>query len=67
MGRELVWVEKERFQGWACSACAWEFKSSGPITGITIEEMKRNYEQQRDKEFKAHACAKYPKLTSNKG
>jgi len=37
MARELVWVEKERFQGWACSGCGWEFKSSGPVTGNTID------------------------------
>ena len=61
MARELVWVEKERFQGWACSACAWEFKSSGPLIGNTIDEMKQNYERQRDEEFAAHVCGRYPK------
>ena len=50
MDRELIWVEKERFQGWACAACAWEFKSSGPLVGDTLDEMKRNYEGQRDEE-----------------
>jgi hypothetical protein len=58
VARELVWVEIERFHGWACSACAWEFKSSGPLTGKTIDEMKRNYERRRDDEFQAHVCAK---------
>jgi hypothetical protein len=62
MARELIWVEKERFQGWACSACAWEFKSSGPLVGDTLDEMKRSYERRRDEEFKAHICAKHPKL-----
>ena len=61
MGRELVWVEKERFEGWACSACGWEFRASGPLVGGTIEEMKRNYERERDEAFGAHACAKHPK------
>lgn len=61
MARELVWVEKQRFHGWACSACGWEFKSSAPFTGTTIDEMKRVYEGQRDEKFKAHVCAKHPK------
>ena len=62
MARELVWVEKERFQGWACNACAWEFKASGPLVGDTLDEMKRSYERQRDEEIKAHVCPKHPKL-----
>ena len=61
MGRELVWVEKERFEGWACSACDWEFRASGPLVGGTIEEMKRAYERERDEAFKAHVCAQHPK------
>lgn len=60
MGCELVWVEKERFQGWVCSACGWEFRASGPLVAGTLEEMKRNYELERDEEFNAHACAKLP-------
>ena len=60
MGRELIWVEKERFQGWVCSACGWEFKSSGPLIGNTLDEMKRAYERQHDEAFKAHECAKHP-------
>jgi hypothetical protein len=39
-------------------------KSSGPPVGDTLEEMKRNYERQRDEEFKAHVCAKHPKLSA---
>jgi hypothetical protein len=58
----LIWVEKERFQGWACSACAWEFKSSGQVVGDTLEEMQPNYERQRDEQLRAHVCAKHPKL-----
>jgi len=61
MTRELLWIEKERFQGWACSACAWKFETSGPLVSNTIDEMKRAYERQRDKAFKAHVCSKYPK------
>jgi hypothetical protein len=61
MDRELVWVEKERFQGWVCSVCGWQFKGLGPLVGNTIEEMKRAFERQRGEEFKAHMCAKPPK------
>jgi hypothetical protein len=28
----------------------------GPPIGNTLEEMKQNYEQQRDQEFVSHAC-----------
>jgi hypothetical protein len=61
MGRELVRVKKERFEGWACSACGWEFRASGPLVGDTIEEMKRAYERERDEAFKAHVCARHQK------
>jgi hypothetical protein len=61
MTRELIWVERDRFRGWACSACAREFKASGPLVGDTIEEMKRDHERERDGTFKAHACAEHPK------
>jgi hypothetical protein len=61
MDRQLVWVKKERFQGWECSACHWEFRGSGAIVGNTIEEMQRDYERQRDEEFRAHVCAQHPK------
>jgi hypothetical protein len=64
MVRELVWVEKTHFQGWACSACAWEFKTSAPLTGNTLEEMKQHYERRRDEEFKSHVCAKHPKRSA---
>jgi len=57
---EMVWVEKERFTGWACSKCAWQFNPSQIPSGKTIGEMKQNFERQRDGEFKWHVCAKYP-------
>jgi len=40
MPRELVWFKKVLFQGWVCSACGWQFKSSGPPIGDTLYEMK---------------------------
>jgi hypothetical protein len=61
MGQETVWVEKERFRGWACSECAWEFIPSVWPTGKSIGEMKQKYERQRDDEFNSHVCAEHPK------
>jgi hypothetical protein len=57
MRREMVWVQRKRFMGWACSQCAWEFNPSGFPTGNSIGEMKQNYERQRDMEFESHVCA----------
>ena len=59
MRREMVWFEKEDFQGWACSECAWKFKPSGVPTGKTIDEMKQQYERQRDCEFASHLCCEH--------
>jgi hypothetical protein len=59
--REMVWVQRERFMGWACSQCAWEFNPSGIPAGNTIGEMKLQYERERDKEFESHVCAEHPK------
>jgi hypothetical protein len=61
--RELVWVEKKTFQGWACSKCAWEFKPTGPLIGESLDDMKSHYQEQRDKEFKLHVCAEHPRTT----
>jgi hypothetical protein len=63
--RKLVWVERQNFQGWACTECAWVFNAVGPLVGKSIEEMKMHYEQQRDKEFAAHVCAAHPRATKN--
>jgi len=57
---EMVWVQRERFTGWACSQCAWEFTPSGVPVGNTLAEIKQIYERERDKEFASHVCAKYP-------
>jgi hypothetical protein len=56
MRRKLVWIEEQGFRGWGCSECAWVFNPSGRPTGKSLEEMKQNYEQQRDKDFAAHVC-----------
>jgi hypothetical protein len=66
MPRKLVWIENQTFQGFGCSECKWVFVSSGALVGESLDEMKRKYEAQRDKEFAAHVCVKYPRATSPK-
>lgn len=61
MTRKLVWIEEQRFQGFGCSECNWRFKSSGAPIGRSFDEMLRNFELQRDKEFTSHVCAHHPK------
>jgi hypothetical protein len=65
MRRELVWIEQERFRGWGCSECAWVFTPSGIPTGKTLDEMKQNYEERRDRDFAVHACAEHPRTKKN--
>jgi hypothetical protein len=65
--RELVWIERRNFQGWACSECAWGFNPLGPLVGETLDDMKMHYEQQRDEEFKSHVCAEHPRAKKNPG
>jgi hypothetical protein len=62
--RELVWIEHDRFRGWGCSECVWVFNPSGSPTGKSLDESKRNFELQRDKEFKLHVCADHPRAKS---
>jgi hypothetical protein len=40
------------------------FKSSGAPTGTSFEEMMRNFELQRDREFSSHVCADHPRNTA---
>jgi len=61
--RELAWVERHNFQGWACSECAWTFNPSGPLIDESIDEMKLHYQKQRDAEFKSHVCVEHPRTT----
>jgi hypothetical protein len=59
--RKLVWIEEDRFQGWGCSECTWVFSPSDVLTGKSLDEAKRNFELQRDKEFTLHVCADHPR------
>jgi hypothetical protein len=61
MPRSLDWIESQNFQGFGCSECNWKFKPSGPLTGASLDEMKKHYETLRDKEFATHFCAKHPR------
>jgi hypothetical protein len=65
MSRKLVWVKVQNFEGWACAECAWAFKPSGQVRGNSIEEMKMQYERQRDQEFASHVCAEHPRVGKN--
>jgi len=66
MPRKLVWIEEKRFRGFGCSGCAWVFNASGSPTGNSFDEMMRNFESQRDKEFTSHVCADHPRNTRAK-
>ena len=61
MRRKLVWICEQRFRGWGCSECAWVFNPSGTPIGISLDEMKENYERQREREFASHVCAEHPR------
>jgi hypothetical protein len=66
MRRELIWIEELGFLGWGCSECGWLFRSSGAPTGVSLDEMLRNYEQLRDSRFATHVCAEHPGANSPK-
>jgi hypothetical protein len=61
MSRKLVWIEQQHFRGFGCSECGWRFNASGAPTGSSFDEMMRNFESQRDKEFTSHVCADHSK------
>jgi rubredoxin len=59
--RQMIWIKTTRMETWACSACSWTFSPSGPPLGRDLEEMKQNFERQRDKEYASHVCAVHPR------
>ena len=61
MSRKLVCVEQPGLRCWGCSECAWVFNPSGAPAGKSFDEVMRNFELQRDKEFRLHVCAGSPK------
>jgi hypothetical protein len=66
MSRRLVWIDQQRFRGFGCSECGWRFKASGAPMGASFDEMMRNFELQRDKEFASHVCAEHPRAQERK-
>ena len=63
MSRKLLWIEQQLFQGFGCSECDWRFKPTETLTGSSFNEMMRNFELKRDKEFTSHVCADHPRNT----
>jgi hypothetical protein len=66
MARRLVWIETKTFVGFGCSECQWVFNSTSPFVGRSLDKMKEAYEAERDKEFAAHVCAKFPRINKPK-
>ena len=64
--RKLVWVEEQSFWAWGCSECAWVFRPLGPLVGESIDDMKKHYGEQCDKEFASHVCAQHPRIKNPK-
>jgi len=60
MTRDLIWVEEQRFRGFACSECSWRFECAAAPAGRPFDETMRNFALQRDKEFASHVCAHQP-------
>jgi hypothetical protein len=54
--RSLERIKRQDFQGFGCSDCNWKFNPSSELSGDSLDEMKRRYEAERDKEFAAHTC-----------
>jgi hypothetical protein len=54
-----VWIENQKFAGFGCSECTWVFDPTGALVGKTLDQMKKEYEAERDRQFAAHACSKF--------
>ena len=65
MPRRLDWIKSQNFKGFGCSDCGWKFNPAGALADVSLEEMKRKYEAERDKEFAAHTCVK-PTISSGR-
>jgi len=63
MDRKLVWTNRETFQGWACSQCAWEFRPSDLIVDELTNDKKHHYDQHCEDEFRRHLCSDCPSAT----
>src|ERR1019366_2368109 len=61
VSRKMIWIKNQQMETWACFACGWTFRSSGPPLGNSLDEMIRNFELRRDKEYASHVCTECPK------
>jgi len=59
--RKMIYVKSVKNEGWVCDECAWTFNPAGPPLGTSLDEMKRNFERQRNREFATHVCAQHPR------
>lgn len=66
MPRQLIRIKRLDFEGFGCSECGWLFNYSGEPVGRSLEEMKKVFAEQRDKEFAAHRCTNRSKTTQPK-
>jgi hypothetical protein len=62
--RQMIWIKTEGMEAWGCSRCAWIFNPSDPPRGSSLDEMKQNYERQREKEYASHVCGKHSRSRS---
>jgi hypothetical protein len=53
-------------RAFGCSECAWVFNPSDSVTGNSFDEVMRNFELQRDREFSSHVCSDHRRKTSAK-
>jgi hypothetical protein len=56
MGKQLVWVDKVYFRGWACSGCLWRSE------GYRWNHGESSFPGIRS-EFEAHNCAQHQRTT----
>ncbi len=64
--KTMIWMKSAQFEGWTCSDCAWIFNPSGPPVGNSLEDMKQDFERQRDGEFASHVCARHSRTKDEK-
>jgi hypothetical protein len=59
-------MESPKFQGFGCSECNWRFDPSGVRFGDSLQQMKREYEAEREREFATHVCVEHAVLKGPK-
>jgi hypothetical protein len=62
--RQMMWIKTAGREGWGCSQCAWTIRPPDPLRGSSLDEMKQNYLNQREREFASHICAAHPRAKS---